>query len=290
MFENLLLNCRLQTLLFLGMMLLFPLTQVSAEVVWEEDFNSGISEKLTFFAWTSDNGIFRTNTTAQPTVENAALQMPNNRVASTWSGAQRNTTLAYGSWSFDYTVKEGEDHTSCDTIFFVSNFPWDLDGRPLLPSNLNAYYIAIKSGSTDNCWPDEPDHGLNFGRIYQGNAVNLVKYVFPADLVGSYNIDILRKPNGEFNIYWDSELIINKTDILVTSAEVFVVGSWTGDSTFDNFVVEEFTDTTSDGLPTDSDSSTSADDPSTTDSSSDFNVDLLFLALIAVMVVTKKRK
>ncbi|MHA1969530.1 MAG: hypothetical protein ACW964_17250 [Candidatus Hodarchaeales archaeon] len=273
---NLLIKKKFIPLLLFWILLVISFTRGSAAVVWSEDFNTGVSEELTLLAWTGDSeGVFQTNSTAKPTVENNALQMPNTREFGTWSSAQRNSTIAYGTWSFDFTIKKGDDHTACFAFFFVGDFPWSHQGYTFSSMNdiPEVYYIAIKSGSTDNVWGAELDHNMNFGKWDSGNIQLLDNYQFPDDITGTHQIDITRDQLGEFNIYYDSDLIINHTDAFITTSKIFIIGSWSGDISFDNIVVSD-----------------TVDPPTTTATLSGTNISFEFLALSLLFLGLFKRK
>ena len=231
--------------------LIFP---GQAKTIWSENFDSGTSEELSLFAWTVISGDFKTNDTAKPTIVNNALKMPNTREWGTWSAAQRNTTVAYGTWSFDYTVKAGADHTACDTIFFLMNdVPWDLDGFPITGdpyAGFVGYILAIKTSNQSNIWEDD-DRQIILGQYVPvtHKYYQRVKYQFPSDIVGTHHIDITRNEKGEFKVYFDSKQIISYTNLQTGVSEICIFGSWTGDSIFDNITVSDSVDVSSSSSP-----------------------------------------
>ncbi|MFX1517206.1 MAG: hypothetical protein ACFFC6_12960 [Promethearchaeota archaeon] len=231
--------------------LIFP---GQAKTIWSENFDSGTSEELSLFAWTVINGDFTTNDSAKPTIVNKALEMPNTREWGTWSTAQRNTTVAHGTWSFDYTVKTGADHTACDVIFFIVNgMSWDLDGLPVSGDPYGGYVgyiLAIKTSNQSYIWGDD-SREIILGQYtpITHNYYQRVKYQFPSDIVGTHHIDITRNEKGEFKVYFDSKQIISYTNLQTSISEICIFGSWTGDSTFDNITVSDSVDVTSSSSP-----------------------------------------
>ena len=272
-------NKKLVFLTYLTLLLIIPFIRSSGTEVWSENFNSGVSEELSLFAWTKPEGeVFQTNNTAKPTIVNYALQMPNTREWGTWSAAQRNTTQVHGTWSFDFTVKEGDDHTACFGVFFISDMPWNSSGYTFSTLGLDGYYIALKSGSTDNVWWDSPDHNMNLGRHTSNNDYLLANYTFPDDVTGSHHIDITRKPNGEINVCFDSTLIISHVDFSIMTSEIFVIGAWSGDVSFDNFVVSDSIDVSCTTITT------------TTRASSSASMGIILGSFIVLIVIRRKNR
>jgi hypothetical protein len=268
----------------LGLLLIIPFTRGSATEVWSENFDSGVSEELSLFAWTlSDGGVFTTNNTAKPTIVEGALQMPNTREWGTWSCAQRNTTLAYGTWSFDFTVKEGNDHTACFAVFFVSDMPWNQSGHTFGTLGLDGYFVALKSGSTDNVWGSELDHNMNLGEHYGNSPSILANHQFPDDVTGTHHIDITRALNGSFRVYFDSALIISARDTSTTISEVFIIGSWAGDVSFDNIVISDSIDVIETTTTTTTTTTTNGGTPG-------FELGIGVLSIVLVLISSQKRK
>ena len=91
-----------------SLFLLFPLMTVSAEVVWAEDFETPP------FDWylagykqvSGDPPITYKHDSYIPVIENGLLQMPNTQTSWYFSQALRNSTVAYGSWGFDFTINQ----------------------------------------------------------------------------------------------------------------------------------------------------------------------------------------
>ena len=113
MSDKVLTSLRLNFILVLGVVFLLPLTQVTAEVVWEEDWENPPFDEWIYMAYSFDdvNG-FQPDTTADPAVVDGVFKTnsPTASFGDFLSGANHNSTVAYGTWSFDCVVEPGVEH------------------------------------------------------------------------------------------------------------------------------------------------------------------------------------
>ncbi|MFX0207706.1 MAG: hypothetical protein ACFFDT_17085 [Candidatus Hodarchaeota archaeon] len=185
-------------------------------------------------------------------VRNGALMAPYYSLAAEGgliilSEALRNSTLAYGTWSFDWIVSEEShtDHGAYDIIGLMANSEndiWIRDGltESEWAADKTGYglYLLSRSKSELGYDPTFPVAGPGI-TFYKGTDSPSwgKRKVFCENVYGTHHIDIQRTPEGEFKIYYDNVLIIEDSDNKVTTSEKFLFSSFQGDSGIDNLVV-----------------------------------------------------
>ncbi|MHA2247187.1 MAG: hypothetical protein ACXADY_19735 [Candidatus Hodarchaeales archaeon] len=208
---------------------------------WSATFESPDEWKLQGFNYALD---FDWDPYFAPKITNGVLKMPNTQDKWYISQAIHPSTVAYGTWSFDWYVSAGTSHEAYEVIFFIVNdyFPTEQSGEST--TDMNGYVLILTSN----------EEGVNLNAPYK-RAVTLSEchstskifnylafHQFPSALEGLYHIDITRDITGEFNIYFDKEHLFQVTDNTTTISEEFVFGSWYGDTTYDNLTVSNTVD------------------------------------------------
>ncbi|MCE7734707.1 MAG: hypothetical protein GPJ54_07520, partial [Candidatus Heimdallarchaeota archaeon] len=98
-------------LLILMVMALSTSSSVSGEVVWSDDFetDNGNWEMMSYYSATNrETGILESSNLLM-NIENGKLQSPMLTGNTHWALATRNSTTAYGSWSFDWNIGENNE-------------------------------------------------------------------------------------------------------------------------------------------------------------------------------------
>ncbi len=224
---------KLTSLIIVSLILLTPINRGSAGG-WSDNFDTAAGWDLQ--SYKRIEGIFQPSNHT-PSIINGQLQMPNTPDDGNVSAAVRNSTVAYGSWNFDWYVTPGIDHSSLDVVFFISNVPVNLTGWQDGDPRVSAYFLTLKSW--DRGSETQSDHSIALNEFDKG--VNWMKglKVFPSPIDGSHHIEVTRDLNGKFNVSFDSEPIIIVTDNTTKTSETFWIGSWCGDSAFDNITVDD---------------------------------------------------
>ena len=238
--ENNLIEKKLVLALLMVIILVVPLRQISATIIWSEDFEGPLDD-WEFRGYSYDT-VFMPNDSVAPSIVNGTLQMPNIRVL-TESQFFRNSTVAYGTWSFDWHVAPGDDHSSVDGIFLViNNFPNNLTGlsNSQLASTISGYVLILISA--DRPSSQYADRSITLAKYLSYSFSILEYHQFTASITGFHHIDVTRNLQGEFKVYYDSNLIIQYTDNTITTSEKCVIVSWMGDSAFDNITVSDSID------------------------------------------------
>ncbi|MHA2388090.1 MAG: hypothetical protein ACXACW_05135 [Candidatus Hodarchaeales archaeon] len=286
MSKNVLYGFRPNFLFVLGVVLLLPLTQVSAGVVWEEDWETGPFDEWVFQGYFYNEVLkFQPNASSDPTAADGVFQTssPSDVFGEYWSGAVRNSTIASGTWSFDWMNEAGVDHESYVNIFFlINNYPENLTDLPYEgDGNLTGYMLNLQSGTKGPLTA----HSINIGRI-TGGGVTLGTKAYSTSITGSHHIDVTRTPEGQFNVYFDvtdsvATPIISVIDTTTTSFTQFAFGSWIGDSGIDNITVSNSIDITPD---------TTTTTTTTAKNGSGFEVTVFVLSLSLFFIITRKRR
>ncbi|MFX1285624.1 MAG: hypothetical protein ACFFB5_18435 [Promethearchaeota archaeon] len=90
-------------------------------------------------------------TTAVPEIKNGKLQMPvvTKTENLSVSSAIHNSTVAYGTWSFDWEISSstGTEHKTWDNIWFMTDMPINLTGVNLDTPFCDGYVLMLQSAS-----------------------------------------------------------------------------------------------------------------------------------------------
>ena len=190
-------------LVLIGLLLLLQFSQASADIVWQEDF-----ENPPFDDWTlggykvSGDLVYLTNQT--PRIENGRLYTGNINYWPNGTGAYHDSTVAYGTWSFDWIVpSELENQQNVgDHIFLISNLPIYLNGSEMTPPTLNGYVIGM--AVSFELIATNPGTFFTFGEINYGIYREMGEYTDPNPFTGVLHIDITRDNDGWFRVYLNS--------------------------------------------------------------------------------------
>jgi len=200
--------------------------ELSAEV-WSDDFDDhDISD------WT----IYGLNGTTQPfdvvpgnfTAEDGVLRA--NGTVLAWSIAARNSSVAYGTWTFDVNVTETYSH---DIVVAFLQLVWNLEVW-----GIDGYFIQILSGAQPR---------LRAGTTYAsdspiGRSVDWWEpYPYDEGILGWKNFIITREPDGQFYVYINGTLALHHKDNRHTTCEEFHFGTNPGPA-IDNIVVSDSVD------------------------------------------------
>ena len=183
---------------------------IPSEVVWSDNFDDeDISDWQVFGVnYTEDADCYLPSSYDNFSVEGGILRS----VGPEWNFAGHNSSVAYGTWSYDIDlqVPDGYDHFAVPFISEQFNEDWLSIG----PRG-EAYGLSIY-----------PYDGENEGRIFllrashDVNALELDVY-FSNNLIGWKNIIITREPSGQFYVYLDGTLIMEAVNQDHTTSERF---------------------------------------------------------------------
>ncbi|MHA2033016.1 MAG: hypothetical protein ACW99Q_26910, partial [Candidatus Kariarchaeaceae archaeon] len=211
--------------------IIFPsVYSVQAGKVFSDDFDDGDLEGWDLWGWNwttpiiyewegsmiNDNGIL--------TSEN-----PQNGM---WSYACQESTVAYGTWSFDWLPSA---INARDFVSFISEDTWDWVNSTQIKTAYS-YYLWLNPGNAGVI------QGIQLQK-HSGTTldVNVGTYTALEGLEGWHSLDVTRTINGQFKIFIDGELVIEETDTDVTESTKFCFGL-DGDSAFDNVRISDSVD------------------------------------------------
>ncbi|MHA2253558.1 MAG: transcriptional regulator, partial [Candidatus Kariarchaeaceae archaeon] len=154
--------------------------------------------------------------------------------------AYHDSTLAYGTWSFDWEISG--DNRSFDAVEFIlsdTKYNYNWTGIYELDKGIMGYGLALGSYNVSSVNSATP--GLDLIKLYSNNGlftpVSLKSHSFDGPIEGTHHIDITRSTDGEFKVYFDSDMVIQTTDNQITTSEKFAFTSWIGASSISNIVV-----------------------------------------------------
>ena len=274
-------------IIVIGILITSPLSEgVTTSDIWSEDFLDSTGWYLNGY---KANSYYYENTTYSPIIENESLQMPNNRDPTYLSIAAHNSTVAYGTWSFDWIVKPDVNEThkhSCNLdVIFITNLTQNLDGIPT-SWKTNAYAVyGLGLVSDEHSRNPDYSQSMIFWKVSPYSSVKILKISSLGEkIVGTHHIDITRTDEGTFRFYFDYDVETNPnpefsyTDNEITSSESFTFAGHMGDSIIDNVLVN-----TSVTIP--------PPDPSTTDEiTQGFTFGLIFLVINILFWLKRKQK
>ncbi|MHA2293771.1 MAG: hypothetical protein ACXACK_16540 [Candidatus Hodarchaeales archaeon] len=232
------------------LLIVSTIPRVSATTVWTENFEDGNLNDWDLFGTSTNvlDDIMTRHNVSEFSVVDGALTAPNSQNWGQVSEASHNSTVAYGTWSFDWVVAEGTIHKVYDEILFIyTDREHNYDATGVTTSDFLegiSGYGLILSSSKYPYGDDIAGPGLTL--LEYTNQKELVefhgKHQFGTNLVGTYQIDITRDSQGNFKIYFDSVLYIQATDNSTTTSEKFNFLSFRGDSQIDNITVSDSVD------------------------------------------------
>lgn len=229
--------------ILLGVLMVSPLNQGTAKTVLSETFDTADEWDLGGYEFIDWETSLVWDTDYIPKVENGVLQMPNTQT-DWWylSQAYHSSTVAYGTWSFDWYVNAGKDHQSYDTVAFIANNMAPTKRSGYINENMSGYALTLTSD--DKKEPPLESHAVALVEFENGTQQwkFLKSYQLSSTLIGWHHIDITRNVTGQFNIYFDNRLVLQLTDNSTKTCENFAFYSWYGDSVFDNLTVSDTVD------------------------------------------------
>jgi len=207
---------------------------VSADVVWEDNFNDG-----NYDGWTiceNPNVVSGSNWS----VANNYLQLDQTTWSDfweiNWGLISHPSTVAYGTWSFDFKANESlvvseEDTTVPEnivqsfSIVFISN---DIDNLDDI-NDWKCYWIHFKA---------EPG-GNSFVIYLRKNLMTVIGRAGAlVPVAGWHHINVTRTTDGVFSVYRNGALVIQAWDTEIDTSELFVCCAQNG-AMFDHIVVDD---------------------------------------------------
>jgi hypothetical protein len=217
--------------ILLNLFLIVSINQVMAIETVTHDFEGSIDEWVIQSWKKSVDGAIPIKDSPGFTVQDGILRAPNSADLDTYEVAYTNSSVAYGTWEFDWFIR----FWSFDIVPFIFND---------LVNNYN------QTGLTEDEWIK---NCTGYGLFMQDfDEISLISYYHYANDLepflathffsqslspGVHKIKVTRNYDGVFLVYLNSELIMRATDNNVTTSSVFHINSFQGDSGFDNITI-----------------------------------------------------
>jgi hypothetical protein len=290
--------------LLLAVLLLCPLSRVSASVIWKETFSSDISlDDWEFFGWKQSfegGGIVRFTEAFEPnfTIVDGVLVEPYTTDFSNVSNAFHNSTVAHGTWSFDLFFPLDVGGYTLVIMFIVSSSDGNYSAEPGMTEDeyltkMTGYGLFIQ-GIGDQ-YPTYTDIRLIAYMACSGDEVGTsTKYSHSSCLTGYHHFDITRDLTGQFYVYHNLDYfspIISYQNTFTTSSEKFGICAAFGSTWFDNITVSDTVDLTTTTISTLTTTTTTTTTTITTENETPgFSNSLLISTLIILVYLFHHRK
>ena len=201
----------------------------TSDEVWSFDFDDGNYSDWTFYGnqgtmpYTEEVGNF--------SAEDGALRATGDY----FNIATVNSSVAYGTWTFDVDIVDTPIHEIVISFLTVS---WSIE-----VNGLECYFLQVITG----LYGTSAQPRLQLGRVIPTpdspaprSITWLGRYDYD-DLLGWKNFIITRENNGQFYIYMNQTLVIGVKDSLYTKCNEFLFGAKAGPA-IDNIVVNDTVD------------------------------------------------
>ena len=257
-----------------------PLLFMTVNVNWSENFdppNSLDNWLLTGYSRISPLGLQGTITSSIPsgfTIQDGILISSFNYFDNSGNGnisyAWHNSTVNYGTWSFDVFIDNwtiNKQDLEVNFLFYHSDQNYNFSGQTFNQVYAISGFGLVITGQISNTYSIEFWRDVSKLSIYQPN--NSIYNSF-------HNFKITRDLTGEFKIFMDNNLIITKVDNSSVSSQKFGIGSVYGTNKIDNISI----------LSLPSTSSTSSSLPTSTSSTSKNTPDFEWYIVISLLIIT----
>ncbi|MFW9793108.1 MAG: hypothetical protein ACFFEE_02305 [Candidatus Thorarchaeota archaeon] len=196
------------------------LRPIPSAIVWSDNFDDMDISDWQLFA--VDRDLPEPLLPGNSTAEEGVLR----HLGMEWAYAGHNSSVAFGSWSFDVDVQDNVDDEFL--VLFMSEI-WNYDW-PERNTAGEAYGIAFYLSPTD-VEIDLVKTSHDTGHLY------LDEYTVPG-LVGWNSFIVTRELSGQFYVYMNGELILEGKNMQHTTSERFYfIGS--GGPAIDNITVDD---------------------------------------------------
>jgi hypothetical protein len=146
-----------------------------------------------------------------------------------WNIASHNSTVAYGTWSFDMDVQIPEDETHYIVAFIQYHFSQrDLNEGRLSPGYALGFYFTI--GGNQEIRLIRGSHDLSPKALF-------LDYYYSQDITGWKHFIVTREPSGQFYVYMNGTLILGGKNTDYTTCERFSFSTHANPA-IDNIVVD----------------------------------------------------
>lgn len=202
-----------------------------SEEVWSENFDDHDISDWNIFGITGTPPY--TVVPGNYTAEDGVLRA--NGSEDIWSIAARNSSVAYGTWSFDIDVVDTYIH---EIVIAFLTLDWTYDRW-----GINTYFIQIVTGLYGNSAEPRLQGGTAYASDSPGGRTIdwCERYLYEGDILGWKNFIITRESDGQFYVYINGTLALDFKDNRHTTCEEFHIGTGPGPA-IDNINISDTVD------------------------------------------------
>ncbi|UCE12923.1 MAG: hypothetical protein JSV04_12115, partial [Candidatus Heimdallarchaeota archaeon] len=181
----------------LVLLILSTVLRVSAEDIWTEDFKDLDGWDLSRFTINPMTGVHTQDDVSGFSLVDEALTAPNSQNWYNPSRALYNSSVAYGTWSFDWVVAEGDSHKAHDGILFIHTdreHNYNLTGLTQAEyyAGLSGYVLVLSTFSFSDGPATYPGLAIVKYTTQEPGYEFLGSHQLSTAPVGSHHIDITR--------------------------------------------------------------------------------------------------
>lgn len=173
-----------------------------ADSVWYDTFDDNEADgwKMEKIDWDLAYAL----QSAELDTSNGTLKAPEGTPGNIWYLATHNSSLDYGTWSFDVNIVDTDwEHFY---VFFMTDDWADYPGKTYS-------YDLIFITEAGDLEPDSKGGIVLFKRPgWRSKWDTIGEWSSTEEIVGWHHVDITRDPDGVFDVYLDDELIIHVED------------------------------------------------------------------------------
>ena len=229
----------------------FSITPAQAVLAWEEDFDGIMIGDLTdwdFYGWDMQGNNHDPQIDPGFGILGGVLRSPNYTDLGNNSRTHRDSTVAYGMWSFDWFPSTD----AINAVEIILNEPegnFNLTGILETDVTFTGYALAFYHGDFG------PSPSIELLKLHQiGGRFTptiLDSYQFLSEITMPIHIEVNRNLEGRFEVKLDSSVILEATDNEFTESQKFGFTTWVGYTGIDNIIVDtEFSFDDDDGTIT----------------------------------------
>ncbi|MHA2033017.1 MAG: family 16 glycoside hydrolase [Candidatus Kariarchaeaceae archaeon] len=203
---------------------------MKSDTVFSDDFDDGDLEGWDLWGWNWTTPIIYEWDGS--IINDDGILTSENPQPGMWSYACQESNLVSGTWSFDWRAST-TDFSDFFGFMFESIPDWVNNNGTL---TANGYFLQLNPGGRKII------QGIQLQK-HVGTSLNVNIDTFHAteEFDGWHNIVVTRNSDGLFKIFFDDELVIEKTDTDISKSTSFCIGI-ESNSAFDNIRISDTID------------------------------------------------
>lgn len=214
---------------------MIPISRGSAAIVWSEEFENLDDWELFAYNRVGDpSNLLHEPAPTNLIIEDGVLTRNSSGNTNTLQIAYHNSSVAYGTWSFDWIVDPGSVGTLIVNFIQNNHYPSSLNVSGVRYRQVNYTGYALYLQHTPNSFE------FSFSK-WENTDNQTISHKLQTQTQtredGIHHISISRDSNGKFTIVRNSSVIMTEMDNSFTTSEYFNLVLW-GKTKIDNILVE----------------------------------------------------